>query len=112
MGYLTTITISNDRLNEFEQNPLEFAKTIFDGIRQANDKQKMANLHGNYIKVQHSRHADDVTVYVHYGNTALNLNPYSKDLEALIENMPIVAIEFIKAAEDIVKRAKKKLNEC
>ena len=113
MGYLTTVTIHNDVLNDFEQHPKEFAEAVFEGIRMAqrHGMEVSSSLKGyvNYIHVQPSRHADDTTVYVHYGNTVFNLNPWNLDFKALAEKNPKVLEEFIKVAESIVEEARERL---
>ena len=44
MGYLTTITIYNDALNDFKNDPRAFAIAIFEGIDEANDTCKSAHV--------------------------------------------------------------------
>ena len=111
MGFLTTITIKNDRLGEFEEKPLEFAKMVFDGINQANYEHKEVSLCGNYLNIQPSRHADDETVYVHTGNGVFNLNPYNNDFKELAQRNPKLALDFVQRAERILKEAKKRLDK-
>lgn len=107
MGFLTTITIKNDRLHEFEANPLEFAKTIFEGIVEANRLHKQVSLVGNYIEIEPSRHADDETVYIHTGNTVFNLNSYNDDFKELAAWNPKLAKDFVKRAQRILTQSKK-----
>lgn len=115
MGYLTTITIFNDALHSFHEDPLKFGQSILDGIYQANDNHKETSIpfngYCNYISIQPSRHADDETLYLHSGNGVFNLNPYNEDFKNLISNRPELAADFIKRAERIIKDAKRKLKE-
>lgn len=115
MGYLTTVTFYNDAQDNLEKNPKEFAKAIFDAQTKANMDLRAADgtvgFHCNALTVQHSRHADDNTVYVHHGNTLISVNAYDKDFQDLAERLPAVAMEYVKCAEEIIKRAKKMLNE-
>jgi hypothetical protein len=87
MGYLTTITIHNDALNVFQEHPEEFAKTVFAGIEQANreNRQVTVGFHGyaNYITVEHSRHADETTVYLHHGNGFLAISQHDAQFREL-----------------------------
>lgn len=110
MGFLTTVTLYNDALHVFKENPKEFAEALFDGIDLANrhhvSKSVSFKNHANYIDVQPSRHADDNTVYIHSGNSVFNLNPWNKDFEELINRDPDIALNFIKKAELIIKEAK------
>lgn len=115
MGYLTTITLRNDSMHVLKENPSEFVETLFNGINKANrtHKQESAGLKGhcNPIEIHPSRHADDETVYVHTGNTTINLNPYNRDMEELIKRNPKLALDFVKRAENILKMARKKIKE-
>jgi len=103
MGYLTTITIHNDAQHAFEEHPEEFAKALFDGIRQAERDYKAADVgfrnYGGYIEVQHPRHADDHTVYVHCGNCVVNVNPYEQEFKDLMNRCP----EFVAKLELVMK---------
>lgn len=111
MGYLTTFTIHNDALHVFKEHPEEFAKAIFAGIDAANRDHSEANVgfHGycNYITVQHSRHADDHTLYLHAGNTVLSVGEYEDKFCEWAKRDPKAALAFLKNAELIMKGAKK-----
>jgi len=115
MGYLTTITIHNDALHEFEENPKKFAEAIFEGIHKANrtGKQESMGFNGycNYIAVEPSRHADDSTVFLHHGNTVSNLNAYNQDFRGLAERLPEVAKSDLEIAQRIITESKKFLKE-
>jgi hypothetical protein len=75
MGFLTTITIHNDALHQFEQDPEGFAKAIFNGINEANRVHHSVNCsgYGGYLKVFPSKHADDKRLYLHAGGTLTDL---------------------------------------
>jgi hypothetical protein len=115
MGYLTTVTIHNDALHAFRENPEAFGKAILEGIDSAsmNNREESVGFKGycNYISVQAPRHADDQTVYVHSGNTVFNLNPYNKEFKELAERNPDVLKSFINTAQFFVTSAKKKLKQ-
>lgn len=75
MGFLTTFTIYNDGLSTIRENPLQFAEQVVFGASQhasASESYAVGN-HCNLVRVQRSRHADDWAVYVHAGNTVVNL---------------------------------------
>lgn len=114
MGYLTTITIHNDALHTFEEHPEEFAKALFDGIHKANSARIATDVgfkgYCNYITIEPSRHADDDTVFVHHGNTVLNLNPWNQDFKELLSR-PSVAEGFLKSAEITLQCAREQLNK-
>jgi len=114
MGYLTTIILHNDALDTFQKHPANFAKAIFDGINKANDERVQVDMpfegYCNYISVEPSRHADDQTVFVHYGNTVVNLNPWNEDFKNMMQR-PDMAENFLKSAERTIKEARRSLNE-
>lgn len=111
MGFLTTITIHNDALHEFEKNPEMFGKAILKGILDANREHNAVDVafkgYCNYITVQPSRHADDHTAYIHYGNTVFDINPYGNDMRTAIEGNPEFAKDVVKVADGIVKDARR-----
>lgn len=111
MGYLTTITVGNDRLHHFQEHPALFAETIFAAIDDANRTYREQDRFGGYLSVQPSRHADDHTVYVHKGNCVFNINPYGKDFQELLARSPEIAESFVKCAESLVKDAKAAIKE-
>lgn len=115
MGFLTTITIHNDALGEFEQNPEKFAKAIFAGINQANRENQQIDIgfknYCNYITVEPSRHADAETLYFHGGNTVINIGPHENQFIELMQKNPVVAAEFLKSAKRILKQSQEKYNK-
>ena len=115
MGYLTTFTIHNDALGAFEKNPKGFAEALFKGMQQASMEHKAVSVpfdsYANYITVEPSRHADDHTIFVHRGNTVVNLNPWNEDFKELVARNPEVALDYIKTAELLIKEAKLKAKE-
>jgi hypothetical protein len=110
MGFLTTIVIHNDALGAFEKDPMLFGQTILDGINQANNIHRETDMgfngYANYISVHPSRHADDETVYLHSGNTVVNLNKYDKDFEELVAINPSLANDFVQRAQRILTNSK------
>lgn len=99
-------------MGAFEANPKEFALAIFQCIEKANYSGKSESIpfecYANYIDSQPSSHADTHQLYVHAGNTVLNINPYCRDFEDLIKSNPDALELFIETAEDMVKEAKRK----
>lgn len=111
MGFLTTITVYNDRLHEYKSDPLSFAEQVFTAMDRANADHHSETVDGGYIRVQPSFHADDHQLFVHYGNSVLNLNPYKDDFKRLLRESPTIAARYLKAGEDLVKEAKKALKQ-
>ena len=80
MGYLTTITIRNDALDAIESNQDDFIKKLLRHCRIGGREYRQSfslGSHGNPVGVQIPRHADDRTIYVHAGNTLVEMNAYS-----------------------------------
>ena len=115
MGFLTTITIYNDALHEFEKNPEAFGKAILEGISRANKYHISQTVpfgsYSNYIDCQPSFHADDHQLYIHYGNNVLNINPYGNEFERLKETNIESLKDYIKVADQLLKEAKKQLKD-
>jgi hypothetical protein len=114
MGYLTSVNFYNDALGDIEADPKAFGEAILEAMNRANysgeSESGAVGCHANALTVEPSRHADDVTVFVHYGNSVLNLNPWNKDFKNLLSR-PNVAEAYLKAAENTVKYAREALNE-
>lgn len=77
MGYLTTITFRNDSYSELKKHPEAVSKIISDaqdGIqkRQGRDYDSVGS-HANPVIIQKPRHADDTTLYLHAGNTVIDV---------------------------------------
>lgn len=94
MGYLTTITIYNDGCDQILKHPEEFAEKVYNACRgdyTPNDGEKgyfgIGN-NANLVTVQKPRHADDHTVYVHMGNTLVEMNSYSRSTERIMNQFP------------------------
>ena len=115
MGFLTTITIHNDAQHAFKKDPEKFAKTIFDGIIQAQRANKQVDVpfngYANYINIQPPRHADAETIYLHTGNGVINMNPWNQDFEDLYNYRPELVKDYIKKINFLVKEMKEKVKE-
>jgi len=92
MGFLTTVTLHNDAMHQFKKHRLQFCKALFDGIDRADANHKAEDIgfrnYGGYLTAQHSRHADDHTIYVHSGNCVVNMNPWEEETKALAKRNP------------------------
>ena len=77
MGYLTTVTIYNDDADQLEKHNKELAKELYNACNgvQLNNGYNYIGLgnHGNLITLQKPRHADDRTLYLHAGNTVVDV---------------------------------------
>lgn len=77
MGFLTTITIYNDGADQLQKHPKELAEILYkacSGIQKDSgiDSEGLGN-HSNLITLQKPRHADDNTLYLHAGNTLIDV---------------------------------------
>ena len=94
MGYLTTFTVYNDGCDQIKKHPKKFAEIIYDACAgvQLSHGQKQIGLgnHANLITPQEPRHADDITLYLHAGNTltdAYNIDQNSWALDTMIHEL-------------------------
>ena len=77
MGFLTTITFRNDDYKAIKDNPETVSKIISDAqngvqIRNGRNYDPVGNC-ANPVIIQKPRHADDTTLYMHAGNTVVDV---------------------------------------
>ena len=113
MGYITTISIYNDGADQLKKHPLELAEVLdkaCKGVYTApyRNHRGSAGLgnHSNLITVQQPRHADDKTLYVHAGNTVVEMSPYSERCQDICNNHPDYFDELLAVMERRVKEMK------
>lgn len=121
MGYLTTFTIYNDgvdMINPRQMTPEEKDKFLFKlyygaicGLPEQRNGRMSVDVgfcgFANFMNIQYPRHADAHSVFVHYGNSVLDITPYFGDFEKLIETDINVLERYVACAEQIVKDAKR-----
>jgi hypothetical protein len=77
MGYLTTITFRNDAAHDLRQHPEEVSKLIYhaqSGVQKNRGRDyDPIGSHANPVIIQRPRHADDHALYLHAGNTVIDL---------------------------------------
>lgn len=117
MGLLTTVTIRNDCLYIYEHDPKGLGSDILMGIEETRRTRRATRSCSSLI-VQPSFHADDHQVFLHKGNTVLNVTAYGHDLVGLYEKMPDVAEDYVKRlnqmardSRECLKRLKEKNKE-
>lgn len=112
MGFLTTITIYNDGCDQIKKHPKEFAEKVYLAcLGEFTDRGPVKGsfglgYHANLVTVQKPRHADDHTIYVHGGNTVVEMNAWSKDCESLAKRHPDFFDSLLKQMERQVKELK------
>lgn len=77
MGYLTTITIYNDGAHALKKHPEDLAEQL-DWATKGVQRQRGRNYaplgnNANLLTLQKPRHADDHTLYMHAGNTVVDI---------------------------------------
>ena len=101
MGYLTTITFYNDAIEEFKKNPEQTIQMIYHaqiGVQRNRGRDyDPIGSHANPVIIQRPRHADDHTLYLHAGNTVVDVQDAESDWE--IDS-------FIKEMQYHIKRLK------
>ena len=83
MGFLTTFTIYNDSADQLNKHPEDLAEKLTQAchgiqIRAGYDYDSLGNA-TNILTLQKPRHADDHTLYMHAGNTLIDV--YNADSE-------------------------------
>jgi hypothetical protein len=112
MGYLTTITIYNDGCDQISKHPEEFAEKVSRaclGVYTREESHGSFGLgyHGNLVTVQKPRHADDETIYVHSGNTLMEMNPYSEYTVEVMKRNPKWTKGLLKMMKARIKELEK-----
>ena len=83
MGFLTTITIYNDGCDQLKKHPKELAEELYLACngKQIDDGRNWVGLgnHANLLTLQKPRHADDNTLYLHAGNTVIDVYDAKND---------------------------------
>jgi hypothetical protein len=102
MGFLTTITIYNDSADQLTKHPKDLAEKLdkaCNGVQidKGYDYEGLGNA-CNILTLQKPRHADDHTLYMHAGNTVIDV--YNAKSEWAVN-------QFITEMEYHLKRLKK-----
>ena len=102
MGFLTTVTIYNDSADQLQKHPKDLAEKLDNAcsgvqINRGYNYDGFGNA-SNILTLQRPRHADDHTLYMHAGNTVIDV--YNANSEWAIN-------QFITEMEYHLKRLKK-----
>jgi hypothetical protein len=112
MGYLTTFTVYNDFAHHIKKDPKQFGEKVYEhicGMEASDFSMEIGNCSATVAIGQQSRHADDLSIYVHMGNCVTEVNPYSRSFEDLVNKSPQFAdklINFIEAELEELKKFK------
>jgi len=103
MGFITTISFYNDASIDIQKHPHQTIEMIHKaqlGVqRNSGTNTEGIGSHANAVIIQKPRHASDITIYIHAGNTVTDLY----DIEAENEWLVDTAIEHM---EEELKRLK------
>lgn len=110
MGFLTTFTVYNDHCHEITENPKKFADEIYKACCNPNLNYRSNVFYGCVIP-QKTRHADDQTIYVHAGNTVVEMNSCSQTTKEMMKQSPKFFEEMLNLMDQNVKELKKLLKE-
>lgn len=109
MGYITTISIYNDGAYQLKANPEQLAEVltnacqgVYNNSHRLKGSASLGN-HANLFTVQKPRHADDKTIYVHAGNTVVEMSAYSDRCKDILERVPDFFDQLLSTMEDRVK---------
>lgn len=113
MGYLTTLTIYNDGLEQIKRNPGQFAEGVLEAAGQIGGSSSVLGVgnFGNLVKIQKPRHADDRTVYVHMGNTVCEMNAFSEETLKIMMQSTSFFKKMLAEMKNQVKMLSKQLKE-
>lgn len=111
MGYLTTITFRNDSYSSFGENKNKLVEEILNalkGIQISKGRNHFSiGSETNPVILQKPRHGDDKILYLHAGNTVIDVNA----IENKNENDKWFIDEAITQMEQQITRLKKLKNE-
>ena len=109
MGFNTVIMFSNDAYDQFESNPEETMEHILCAMDNVPEERRHYGVgnHANPMKVKKPRHASDTMIYVHCGNTLMEMSSYNEETEDLMKNHPEFFEKMLNHMEHQVKRLKK-----
>lgn len=101
MGYMTTLTILNDCMDQIKKNPEQFVEGIFEQYYQGGVV-SVGNC-ANPVEVMSTHHADDYRLYVSGGNATIDINPWNPETKRLMDGASFQRDYVISC----VKRAKR-----
>jgi len=111
MGYLTTFTVYNDGCHDIPTHAKDFADKVHSACMSHKTKSFGLGMNANLVKCQKTRHADDHTIYVHAGNTLVEMNPFSEDTKDALKVNPEFFKKMLKMMERQVKELKQLYKE-
>jgi hypothetical protein len=111
MGYMTTITILNDRWSDIEKNPEQFLENIQEGMNGYGayfNESKSINYYSFGVRVAKSHHADYPHLYMAFGNSMIGFG-YGNDITdvELRKKYLKMAKDILKAEQEEIKRLEK-----
>jgi hypothetical protein len=111
MGYLTTFTIHNDGIHLILKDCDEFCRNLYDTAVAGKVADFGHGCFGNLVKVQHTRHADDSTLYVHMGNTVMEMNALSPNTMSTMRRNPEFFRDMLNYTQNEARDLKRRFAE-
>jgi hypothetical protein len=111
MGMNTVIMFRNDAYDDFEKNPEQTVQNILAAMRNAKNHHYGVGSSANPMEPMKSIHADTNTVYIHSGNTLVEMNAYSDRMERLMIQFPDFFNSMFETLKWTVKSLKEKIKE-
>lgn len=112
MGNLTTLTIYNDGIDLIPKHAQEFADALLATSRSMIGPATISvGNFANLVKVHKPRHADDVTTYVHMGNTVCEMCPWSDETKRIMREHPVFFKKMLKLMRDNVYELSEQLKK-
>ena len=113
MGFLTTITFYNDAAHDLKEHPNVVSQGIYDAqagvqLNRGYDYFPVGS-HANPVILQKPRHADDHTLYLHAGNTVIDV--YDADSEWGIDQFIHEMKYHLKRLKEIKKEKNRTLKK-
>lgn len=110
MGIISTFSIYHDHLSDINDNKIEFAEAIYNACANPRTNYRSNVFFGTVIP-QKARHSTDKTIYVHAGNTVVEMSIYSDTTKEIMKQSPRFFAEMLKEMEMNVKLLKKQYKE-
>jgi hypothetical protein len=111
MGYLTPILFSNDAYDQFKKNPEETTKNILAAMDSREDQSYGVGNHCNPMDALATRHADEHSVIVFWGNTWFDLTRSTIDELYPPQKMRRVSTENLERLLSLVEEEAKRLKK-
>jgi len=110
MGMITTMMIYHDELDMLEKEPKQVCKKLYESLCDSGDND--IHIHtdkssATLFKVKKTRHSSFAALFLQYGNTLIEVSPYSDEIKKLKNTHPELFKEVIGILENYLKDLKR-----